>query len=51
MAEIKISDEDVRIAALALWWLEWRASEAEQYVSAGTREGEDQKRGEEQEHG
>jgi hypothetical protein len=27
------------------------AAEAEQYVSAGTREGEDQKRGEEQQHG
>jgi hypothetical protein len=32
-------------------WLERRASEAEQYVSVGTREGEDQERDEEQEHG
>jgi hypothetical protein len=32
-------------------WLRQRASEAEQYVSAGTREQQDQKRGEELEHG
>jgi hypothetical protein len=34
-----------RCACNTEWW------EAEQYVSAGTREGEDQKRDEEQEHG
>jgi hypothetical protein len=55
-AAMRTGRENVGIDAYAgatqvVDWLERRASEAEQYVSAGTREGEDQKRGEEQEHG